>query len=105
MSVQPIDLQVLISHMPDVGKDQAIQKDAIQLAQIAQGNQLVQKTEQQSHSVNESKETDEVQQVKDRTGGGKKSRSGQGRKGKSRKGEPKEVFSDPQIGKNVDISG
>jgi len=105
MSVQPIDLQVLISRMPDVGKDQAVQKDAIQLAQIAQGNQLVQKTEQQSHSVNESKETDQVQRAKDRTREGKESRSGRDRRGKSRKGGPKEAFSDPQIGKNVDISG
>jgi len=105
MSVQPLDLQVLILRMLDVGKEQAVLKDAAQAAQIAQGNQLVQKTEQQSHSVNDSKETDEVQRIKERTGGGKKSRSGSGRKGKAREGEPKEVFSDPQIGKNVDITG
>lgn len=106
MSVQPIDLQVLMSHIPDVGREQAVQQNAAQTAQVAQGMDLVTKTDEEEHSVNESKQPYEVEATKDRGGSG----SGRGKPARARKGKgpshpDSEVFTDPAVGHNVDLSG
>ncbi len=105
MPIEPIDLQVLFSKMTDVGKDQAVASQATQLAQTVQAGDLVRRTEQQSHSVNEAKESSEIEHIGERSGGS-------GGKAGRRKGRPKaeneaerDAFSDPELGKNIDISG
>ena len=45
MALLPIDLQTLFTQATQVGKEQAVQKDAPPAAQSLQGAQLVQQTE------------------------------------------------------------
>lgn len=107
MPLLPIDLQTLFSQSNQVGKEQAVQKDATPLAQSAQGSQLVQKTEQRDNAVNETQHQEEgPEQVKARTRRGPGGRREKGERGKK---EPapraRDVFRDPDLGRNVDVSG
>ena len=109
MSIQPIDLQVLFSRLEQMGKEQAAQKEVSAQNQMIQGSELVKKTEQQNHSVNEARETEQdgVQRLKDEN---KKKSPRQPRREAKKKEEseivPKtEVVKDPNLGKNIDLQG
>lgn len=104
MPIEPIDLQVLFSRMLDVGKEQAARNELVNVAQSAQAGELVRKTEEQSHSVNETKETDEVRQAKEQgESGGAKPEGKEKKKGEAKRNMPS--FQDPDLGKNIDITG
>ena len=109
MPILPIDLQTLFGQSIQVGKEQAIQKDASPLAQSAQGAQLVQKTEVRDTSVNEAPAEEEgPEQVKDRTRRGAERRRRQAGKKQPPAAPPspaRGVLSDPALGRNVDITG
>lgn len=107
MPILPIDLQTLFGQSAQVGKEQAVQKEASPVAQSAQGAQLVQKTEARDASVNETRHQEEgPEQVKERA------RRGAERRGRRKEGKPsappprpRSVFSDPALGRNIDVSG
>ena len=109
MPLLPIDLQTLFSQINQVGKEQAVQKDATAQAQALQGSELVRKTETRDNAVNEAQgQPQGPEQVKTRL---RRNRD-QGRKprdkaeGKPRPPRPpKEHFDDPALGRNVDLSG
>ena len=107
MPLLPIDLQTLFSQSNQVAKEQAAQKDAAPITQSAQGSQLVQRTEQRDHAVNETQHQEEgPEQVKARTGrgpGGRREKSPGGRKQPGPRA--RDVFRDPDLGRNVDVSG
>jgi len=103
----PIDLQTLFTQANQVGREQAVQKDALPQAQSLQGAQMAQKTEQRDNAVNETHDQQEgPEQVKDRTRRGAERR----RRKAAQKGAPagppaqKSVVSDPALGRNVDTS-
>ena len=109
MALLPIDLQTLFTQSTQVGKEQAAQKDAPPAAQALQGAQLAQKAEIRDHAVNETHDQEEgPEKVRDR------SRRGAGRRGRR---EPKgakppaapppasNVVSDPDLGRNIDVTG
>lgn len=108
MAIQPIDLQTLFARINQVGKEVAEQRGSTEAAQAVEGRELVQKTDQKDHSVNETKDLEEgpaqVREDEEQPGSG-------GRKGKRNKESAQEdeadpeVFRDPDLGKNVDISG
>jgi hypothetical protein len=103
----PIDLQTLFSQSTQVGKEQAIQKEATPLAQSLQGSQLVQKTEQRDNDVNETPNQEEgAEKVKDRSRRGAERKRRQA--GPKRPAPPppaaKDVVRDPELGRNVDIT-
>ncbi len=110
MPVQPIDLQTLFAHINQVGKEQAALKEGLHAQQAAQASELVKEKKHQDQSVNESKEVNEDnQKIKDDN---EKGHPGESHPGKGREsetnGEKKkkmEVFTDPDLGKNLDISG
>ncbi len=107
MPILPIDLQTLFSQSAQVGKEQAAQKDASPQAQALQGAQLVQKTEQRDTSVNETRTQEEgPEQVRDRArrGAERRRRSAGGRKA-APPVPPRDVVSDPALGRNIDITG
>ena len=113
MPVQPIDLQILFSHMHHVGKEQAAQKDAAVMQQSRKGNELIQQTQHQDESVAHGKEIEEeegkvkndVQQKKGQHGSaGHQEQEGSNR-GAEKGNQQLEFFQDPDLGKNVDISG
>ncbi|MGA2762826.1 MAG: hypothetical protein ABSG17_05630 [Spirochaetia bacterium] len=110
MPLLPIDLQTLFSQTNQVGKEQAIQQQATPQAQSAQGAQIVSQTEQRDNAVNETPTQEEgTERVKTRT-----TREGSGRRGKRSRGKaakaapqkpPRDVFRDPELGRNIDVTG
>jgi len=109
MALLPIDLQTLFSQTAQVGKDQAAQKDAPPAAQSAQGAQLVQKAEVRDHAVNEAQNQEQgAERVKDRSRRGAERRGPrerrEGRKAPAKPPAP-DVVSDPDLGRNIDVSG
>ncbi len=109
MALLPIDLQTLFSQSQQVGKEQAAQKDAPPAAQSAQGAQLVQKAEVRDHAVNEAQNQDQdAEKVKDRSRRGAERRPPRERKGgKAAPARPPapDVVKDPDLGRNIDVSG
>lgn len=107
MALLPIDLQILFTQSNQVGKEQAVQKDAAPLAQSLQGAQLVQKTEQRDNDVNETHDQEEgPEQVKDkaRRGAERKRRQGAEKRKPAAQSPAKDVVRDPALGRNVDIT-
>ncbi len=108
MPLLPIDLQTLFSQTNQVGKEQAVQKEATPQAQSLQGSQMVQKTEQQDNDVNATQHQEEgPEQVKARSRRQAGERREKGKRGKPTEKPPKaaEVFRDPALGKNIDVTG
>ena len=115
MAIQPIDLQTLFTQIDKVGKNQASQREGMQIQQALQGIQTQQKTEEQIRSVNEAQNTGEggAERVKDRNSRGR-SPGEQGGEEDREAGEdgelprlerPAFVIRDPGLGQNVDFSG
>jgi|SRR5208337_1159376 len=107
MALLPIDLQTLFTQANQVGKEQAVQKDAPPQAQSLQGAQLVQKTEQRDKDVNETHDQEEgPEQVKDRArrGADRKRRSAAEKRKPAPPPPAKDVVRDPALGRNVDIT-
>jgi hypothetical protein len=108
MSIKPIDLQTLFMHMNQVGRDQAQLKQGLHLQQIVAGSELVRETEQKDSSVNQtnplSDGPEQIHEDDEEQRGGRKRR-----KSKEEKKEPREesrnYYSDPDLGKKIDISG
>lgn len=108
MPIEPIDLQVLFSRMLDVGRQQAVMNELVSVAQSAQASELVRQAEAQSSSVNETKQSEEVERLKGkgqgRSGSGQAEEEGKGKSG-AKKPERRASFQDPELGKNIDITG
>ncbi|MBE3065447.1 MAG: hypothetical protein IMZ69_10580 [Spirochaetes bacterium] len=106
MPLLPIDLQTLFSQLTHVGKEQAAQKDAAPHAQSLQGAQLVQKAEQRDSAVNETRPQEQ---------GPERAKQRSRREGRRREKPPEErppsrprtpeIFNDPALGRNVDLTG
>ena len=112
MPILPIDLQTLFSQLNQVGKEQAVQKEAGPHAQALQGAQLVRRAEQRDNAVNETQRQEEgPEQARMRTfrrEGERRRRSGKERKERKEPSPPeqakRDVFQDPALGRNVDIT-
>ena len=107
MSLQPIDLQTLFAQLSQVSSKQAALRDGLIQNQTVVGNEIIRRSVQEQHSVTQSDEVaDGPENVHDDDESQKK---GEGRKEKRRKesGEERkqEVFREPYLGKNVDLSG
>jgi hypothetical protein len=127
MAIQPIDLQTLFTQVEKVGKEQANQKQGLQLQQSIQGAQEQRRTDERIQSVNESQDTGQgPERVKDRPPRKHREqgeedtddedrrsfdqrsadrRSFDQRSGDLRAGADPSVIQDPALGKNVDLSG
>jgi hypothetical protein len=109
MPLLPIDLQILFSQTNQVGREQAVQQQATPQAQSLQGAQIVQQTQQRDNDVNPTQHQEEgPEQVKSRGGRGEQG----GRREKGKKGREKtapaprrEVVRDPELGRNIDVTG
>lgn len=112
MSLQPIDLQTLFVRLSQIGKEQAALKESSVLQQAARGAELAKQTRLNDETV---RHTDELQQesgrIRDRQEGsseqGEEKREAQEEQNGSgrEKGKKKNIFRDPALGKNIDISG
>ncbi len=107
MALLPIDLQTLFTQANQVGKEQAVQKEAAPQAQSLQGAQLVQKTEQRDNDVNETHDQEEgPEQIKDkaRRGADRKRKQSAEKRKPAAPPSAKDVVRDPALGRNVDIT-
>ncbi|QQO08237.1 hypothetical protein [Breznakiella homolactica] len=110
MAIQPIDLQALFSQLDKVGKTQAEQKEGTQIQQALQGAQIQKKTEERIKSVNETQDTgDGTERIKDRDPKKNADEESEEKKKDPESSGPEEsrlqVVRDPDLGKNIDVSG
>jgi hypothetical protein len=110
--MQPIDLQILFTQLDKVGKEQANQKEGLQIQQALQGARMQRKAEERIQSVNESQDTGQgTERVKDRSPKKRQDHAGSrkgplpGGEGDDPDGEYSPVIRDPNLGKNIDLSG
>lgn len=105
MSVQPIDLQVLFARLNQISRDQAVQRDGVIQSQAVTGDEIVEKSEERDHSVNETNTEEEgPESLGDRQEGGQQQDT-EGRNAEQGQSEKTSYFRDPDLGQNVDISG
>lgn len=107
MPIQPIDLQTLFMRLSQVAKQQAVQNEAVHMAQTVVGNELVREAEEQARSVNDPREIEDgPEAVKDeeRQGGEHPELEEREQRRRGKKDQPN-VFRDPDLGSNVDIVG
>ncbi|MDR2782543.1 MAG: hypothetical protein LBB48_01640 [Treponema sp.] len=107
MAIQPLDLQILFTQMDSVGKSQAVQKDGLVIQQSLQNLKKQKSTEAHIQAVNESQNVGEgAGAIHDRGSRKFSERDGERRRDKEREEEEDALkLWDPQLGKNIDISG
>ena len=107
MPIQPIDMQTLFMRLSQIGKEQAVQKEAAHLAQTLHGSELVRESEQQAHSVNLTRELedgpDAIKEEEQR--GGEQREAEEKERRASDDEDDADVFRDPDLGTNIDITG
>jgi hypothetical protein len=114
MAIQPIDLQTLFSQLDKVGKAQSEQKEGAQIQQALQGALNQRRVDERIRAVNEAQDAGEgPERVKDKPrrrgergsagekGSPESKNGGSGEEG----GEGAEIVTDPNLGKNIDLSG
>lgn len=107
MPIKPIDLQTLFMQMGQVGREKAVERDAVTMQQALQGNLAVRKQEEEAKTVRRLDE-DQSGAGAIRPDGGKPSEGGGQEGQKDTRGEDtadRETVTDPNLGKHVDISG
>jgi hypothetical protein len=110
MAIQPIDLQVLFSRLNQLGKEQSDHKDGQIHTQIVRDAEIAKRTEEQDHSVRETRETEggNTRQIKDenrRHGQGKNTGNGKKQEEKTEDAAEQEVVTENYLGKKIDITG
>jgi hypothetical protein len=107
MPLLPIDLQTMFSHMNQVGKEQALQKDVSPLQQSLQGSEIAKDSKEIDTTVNETDEVGEgLEKIKDEE---KKKEQEQGKKQQKKKEQnndkQEERLKEPYLGHHIDIIG
>lgn len=108
MAIQPIDLQTLFVRLSTVGREQSALKQAVIQAQTVAGEEIAEKSQESGHHV---RETDEVSEgpetVKDDESKQhpRDQRHREGESDESAATQEEEVFRDPDLGRNIDLSG
>ena len=107
MAIQPIDLQTLLMRLGQVGKEEAAMRQAAAQSQSVTGSEIARRSAEQQRQVTETETLqDGAEQVHD-DDAGEGSTGGEKRGAEESEGESEddEVFRDPDLGQNVDISG
>lgn len=105
MAIQPIDLQVLFSRLNEIGRDQSTHREAQLQAQLVAASEIADQSEEFDHRVTQSRTDEEgPEQVNDGSGGEKGGTGEHGARDDDERAE-EQVFRDPDLGQNIDISG
>lgn len=107
MAITPLDLQTMFVRLNEVGKEQNQLKEAVAAQQAAGARELRDQEIRQDNSVNRTEEDQEAGKVKDE-GEKEQQEKNASREKEQEKENPsrkKQVFSDPEIGSHIDISG
>ena len=106
MSIQPIDLQTLFLRLNQIGHEQSAEKNAQQQGQSVAGSEIARQSELKKSVVDESHDVEDgPEQLHDEGGEQQGHRSGKDDR-HERHGLPDEpeVFRDPDLGRNIDVS-
>ena len=105
MSVQPIDVQVLLARLNHVGREQAVHRDALVQTQAVTADEIARKSDERGHGVVEvSTDEEGPETVGDGSSGGGSGRHGEHNEHDHAKPST-EPFRDPDLGQNVDVTG
>jgi hypothetical protein len=105
MAIQPIDLQTLFVRLSQVGREQSAIRDAVAQNQLVTGNEIAQKSQETESAVTQSSEIPEGPEVVDEDGSGGQHPESERRRRESGEHEDEDVFHDPDLGQNVDLTG
>jgi len=110
MAILPIDLQTLFSQMDKVGKTQAQQAEGVQVQQALLNAAGQKRADAKVRTVNEAEASSEgPDQVTDKGKRDARSRERPDAGKRGRKDDedqtPEEVVKDPNLGRNIDLSG
>ena len=110
MPLLPIDLQTMFSHMNQVGKEQAIQKEGSLLHQSLQGMEIAKDSKEKDTTVNETDQVGEgLEKIKDEEEKKGNTRGNEENKNKKEKEQEekkqREFFKEPYLGHHIDIIG
>jgi len=102
MSIKPIDLQTLFAKMDEVSKEQALIKEQSALQQSQAARTQVLRELENDHMVTQTPVEEEAQAVRNNDSNNKKKYKKN--KGRARKDSKKEVLTDPEVGKHINLS-
>ncbi|MCX7786228.1 MAG: hypothetical protein N2442_00865 [Spirochaetes bacterium] len=115
MALKPIDLQVLFSRLNELSREQAVQKELLVHQQTVKTSELLKETEQKTHTVThpsevEQGETEKIRNERKGKGqrypaGARPSKPSSDQKENQDEDIPVEVVKDPNLGKNIDLTG
>ena len=107
MSIQPIDLQTLFVRLSQVGREQSAIKQSVAQNQLVTGNEIAERSQEVGHTVEETKEVSEGPETVHEDGSPNEQPHGeQDRESDSKPEEhADEVFRDPDLGQNIDLTG
>ncbi len=110
MAIQPIDLQTLLLRLSHVGQEQSAERNAILQGQAVTGSEIAEKSREQERRLDEASTIEEgPETVNDQEGQSRQLAEERAReKERESKGQDEEgtdLFQDPDLGQNVDISG
>jgi hypothetical protein len=108
MAISPIDLQTLFTQVDKVGKQEAAQREGAAIQHSIQQAQMQRQTDERIRAVNEAQDTgDGAEEIKDKNGG-RSQEEAEGRLKEQEEERPveeaKPVISDPDLGKNIDLT-
>ncbi|MDR1144305.1 MAG: hypothetical protein LBK77_08855 [Spirochaetaceae bacterium] len=107
MAISPIDLQTLFTQADKVGKQEAAQREGAAIQQAIQQSQIQRHTDERIRAVNEAQDMgDGTEEIKDKNGGRKGQEPEDRRRDQEEEppGEVKTVISDPDLGRNIDVT-
>ncbi|MFO8064289.1 MAG: hypothetical protein ACQETQ_04355 [Spirochaetota bacterium] len=107
MAIQPIDMQTLLMRLGQVGKEQAAYRQAAAQSQAVTGSEIAQRSEELQRAVSR---TNTLEDGPEKVNDEENSEQGSGEKGhrgseEEESREDENLFHDPDLGQNVDISG
>jgi len=107
MAITPLDLQTMFVRLNEVGKEQNHLKEAVASQQAAGAKEIKEQELRQDKSVNKAEEDKESQKLKDEGGGANLGSKNQEKEKKEAEASrpARKVFSDPEMGSHIDISG
>ena len=107
MAIQPIDLQTLLVRLGEVGKAESAQRAAAVQSQAVAGSEIAQRSEVESRTVTQAHILEEgPETVGDEEQGSPEEKSEEKKREASAGYSPEEdIFRDPDLGQNVDVTG
>ena len=106
MAIQPIDLQTLFLRLNQIGQEQSAERNALLQGQAVAGSEIARRSELEKSFVRETHDVEDgpAQLHDDDEKAADENRS-EAKRDDNKPDEEPEVFRDPDLGRNVDVTG